>query len=364
MSRVAIIGCGAISPRYAKTLNELGFITLAAVADGIPERAEALAAEHGAAVMTVDEILADATIDAVVNLTPPLAHGPVTRSILQAGKAAFSEKPLAVDMTEGHALVKLAEDQGVRFGCAPDTFLGAGLQLARTAIDRGDIGVPLAATGFFLGFGPEYFLPNPNFFYQHGGGPLLDMGPYYLTALVQLLGPAVAVTAAGRISREQRPIMTGDRLGEMMDVSVLTHVSSLVEFAAGPQATLITSFDVAATDHRNIEIYGSEGTLSVPDPNFFGGAVRVKRIGHKEWTELDPLTPNVPQQRGIGLADMMWAQQTGRPHRASASLALHVLNIMTSALASVESGRKTTLSTTCERAKPMRFDLPANTFDD
>jgi predicted dehydrogenase len=364
MSRVAIIGCGAISPRYAKTLNELGSVTLAAVADGIPERAQALATEYGAAVMTVDEILADATIDAVVNLTPPLAHGPVTRAILEAGKSAFSEKPLAVDLAEGQALVDLARSQGVRFGCAPDTFLGAGLQLARAAIDRGDIGVPLAANGFFLGFGPEYFLPNPNFFYEHGGGPLLDMGPYYLTALVQLLGPAVAVSASGRISRAERPIMNGDRLGEMMNVSVLTHVSSVVEFASGPLATLVTSFDVAATDLRNIEIYGSEGTLSVPDPNYFEGPVRIKRINEKEWTELNPLVPNIPQQRGIGLADMMWAQRSGRPHRATADLALHVLDIMTSAINSVETERKRALSTTVQPAAPMRFDLTDNTFDD
>jgi predicted dehydrogenase len=364
VSRVAIIGCGAISPRYAKTLNELGSVTLAAVADGIPERAQALASEHGATVMTVDEILADATIDAVVNLTPPLAHGPVTRAILEAGKSAFSEKPLAVDLAEGQALVDLAKTKGLRFGCAPDTFLGAGLQLARAAIDRGDIGVPLAANGFFLGFGPEYFLPNPNFFYERGGGPLLDMGPYYLTALVQLLGPAVAVSASGRISRAQRPIMNGDRLGEMMDVSVLTHVSSVVEFASGPLATLVTSFDVAATDHRNIEIYGSEGTLSVPDPNYFEGPVRIKRIREAEWTELDPLIPTIPQQRGIGLADMMWAQRSGRPHRATADLALHVLDIMTSAVTSVETERKCTLHTTVQRAAPMRFDLAENTFDD
>jgi predicted dehydrogenase len=364
VSRVAIIGCGAISPRYAKTLNELGSVTLAAVADGIPERAQALASEHGATVMTVDEILADATIDAVVNLTPPLAHGPVTRAILEAGKSAFSEKPLAVDLAEGQALVDLAKTKGLRFGCAPDTFLGAGLQLARAAIDRGDIGVPLAANGFFLGFGPEYFLPNPNFFYERGGGPLLDMGPYYLTALVQLLGPAVAVSASGRISRAQRPIMNGDRLGEMMDVSVLTHVSSVVEFASGPLATLVTSFDVAATDHRNIEIYGSEGTLSVPDPNYFEGPVRIKGIREEEWTELDPLIPTIPQQRGIGLADMMWAQRSGRPHRATADLALHVLDIMTSAVTSVETERKCTLHTTVQRAAPMRFDLAENTFDD
>lgn len=364
MSRVAIIGCGAISPRYAATLNQLGSVELVAVADGMAARAEALAAESGATVMSVEEILADATIDAVVNLTPPLAHGPVTRSILEAGKAAFSEKPLAVDMAEGRALVDLATAQGVRFGCAPDTFLGTGLQLARQAIDRGDIGTPLAANGFFLGCGAEYFLPNPNFFYERGGGPMLDMGPYYLTALVQLLGPAVAVSASGRIGRSQRPIMNGERLGEMMDVSVLTHISSVVEFANGPIATLVTSFDVAATDYRNIEIYGTEGTLSVPDPNYFEGVVRIKRVREKEWTVLDPLVPTIPQQRGIGLADMMWAQRSGRAHRASADLALHVLDIMTSALSSAELGHRLTLSTSCERALPMDFSLAPNTFDD
>lgn len=364
MSRVALIGCGAIAPAYAKTLGKLGSVTLAAVADGMPGRAEALATEFGTHAASVEDILADDTIDAVVNLTPPLAHGPVTRAILEAGKAAFSEKPLAVDMAEGRALVALAADKGVRFGCAPDTFLGAGLQLARAAIDRGDIGVPVAANGFFLGFGPEYFLPNPNFFYERGGGPLLDMGPYYLTALVQLLGPAASVNASGRITRAQRPIMNGDRSGEMMDVSILTHVSSTVEFASGAVATLVTSFDVAATDYRNLEIYGTEGTLSVPDPNHFEGPVRIKRYRQEDWTDLDPLTPNIPQQRGIGLADMMWAAGTGRPHRASADLALHVLDIMTSALSSAEAGQRVALTTTCERAKPMDFSLASNTFDD
>jgi predicted dehydrogenase len=364
VNRVALIGCGAIAPAYAKTLAQLDSVSLVAVADGIASRAEAMASEFGTQVMSVQEILADDGIDAVVNLTPPLAHAPVTRAILQAGKAAFSEKPLAVDLDEGRSLVALAAAKGVRFGCAPDTFLGAGLQLARAAIDRGDIGVPVAATGFFLGFGPEYFLPNPNFFYERGGGPLLDMGPYYLTALVQLLGPAASVTASGRISRDRRPIMNGDRMGEMMDVSILTHVSSAVQFASGPLATLVTSFDVAATDYRNLEIYGSEGTLSVPDPNHFEGPVRIKRYREKEWTELAPLAPNLPQQRGIGLADMMWATRTGRPHRASADLALHVLDIMTSALSSADLGQQVALTTTCDRARPMDFSLQANTFDD
>jgi predicted dehydrogenase len=363
VSRVAIIGCGAISPRYAKTLSQLGSVTLVAVADGMHERAVALAAEHGTTARTVEEILADDSIDAVANLTPPLAHGPVTRAILESGKAAFSEKPLAVDLAEGRALVELAAARGVRFGCAPDTFLGSGLQLARAVIDRGDIGVPLAANGFFQGFGPEYFLPNPNFFYERGGGPLFDMGPYYLTALVQLLGPAVSVSAAGRTSRAQRPIMNGPRQGELMDVSVLTHISSAVEFASGPLATLVTSFDVATTDYKNLEIYGSEATLSIPDPNYFAGPVRIRRARETEWVEIPALVPTIPQERGIGLAEMMWARDAGRPHRASADLALHVLDIMTAALDSAESGQRCSLSTTCTRATPMRFDLAENTFD-
>jgi predicted dehydrogenase len=364
VSRVAIVGCGVISGTYANTISQLGFVELAACVDDAPGRAEALASSFGARARTLDEVLHDPDIDAVVNLTPPLAHAAVSRAALAAGKATFSEKPLGVELGEGKELVKLAATRGAPLGCAPDTFLGAGLQTARAVIDRGDIGVPLAANAFMLGSGPESWHPNPAIFYQHGAGPLFDMGPYYLTTLVQLLGPARTVSAAARISRAQRPILSEPQRGQLIDVEVPTHVSSLIEFESGPIATLVTSFDVQATRYFNIEVYGSDATLSVPNPNTFGGPVRIKRNGDDAWTDVDLLPANLPQQRGIGLADMLWAQRSGRAFRTSSALALHVLELMIGALAAAEQGRRIELETTCERAAPLPVGLPANTFDD
>ena len=364
MSRVAIIGCGVIAPVYARTLAALGSVELAAVADGVAEKASEFASQFNTTARTAEDIFADPTIDAVVNLTPPLAHAAVTRASLDAGKATFSEKPLGVDFAQGRALVELAATKSLRLGCAPDTFLGAGLQTARAAIDRGDIGEPLAATGFMLQGGPEWWHPGPEIFYQRGAGPMLDMGPYYLTALVQLLGPAASVSASARITRSQRTIHSKPRRGELLNVEVPTHVSSLIDFVSGATATLITSFDVHASRHRNIEIYGTDATLSVPDPNTFNGPVQIRAIRDREWRDIEMLEPNIPQERGIGLADMMWAQTTGRPHRASADLALHVLELMTSAVTASDRGERIALETSCERAKPMQFDLPNNTFDD
>lgn len=364
VSRVAIVGCGVISRAYAHTMRKLGFIELAACVDGLPERAEELAAEFGATATTLEAVLQDPDIDAVVNLTPPIAHATVVGAVLDAGKAAFSEKPLGVELGEGSALVDLAHAHGVRLGCAPDTFLGAGLQTARAAIDRGDIGEPLAANAFMLGSGPEGWHPNPALFYQRGAGPLLDMGPYYLTALVQLLGPAQSISAVARVSRTQRPILSEPLRGQLIDVEVPTHVSALVEFASGPVATMVTSFDVQASRYRNLEIYGTEATLSVPDPNTFGGPLMIRRNGDEKWAEIDLLPTHLPQQRGIGLADMMWARHTGRAHRTSGELALHVLELMTGALTAAHEGRRVDLRTTCERAAPLPVGLAPNSFDD
>ena len=362
-SRVAIVGCGVISRTYAHTIGQLDFLELAACVDDLPGRADELAAKFGGQASTLDAVLDDPTIDAVVNLTPPLAHATVTRAVLAAGKSAFSEKPLGVEFAEGAELVGFSAAWGTRLGCAPDTFLGAGLQTSRAVIDRGDIGEPLAANAFMLGSGPEQWHPNPAIFYQHGAGPLLDMGPYYLTALVQLLGPARAITASARISRAQRPILSEPLRGELIDVEVPTHVGSLVEFESGPIATLVMSFDVQATRYHNIEVYGTEATLSVPNPNTFGGPVMIKRNGDEKWTEVELMPTSVPQQRGIGLADMMWAQRSGRAHRTSSALALHVLELMTGALTAAVEGRRVDLGTTCERAKPLPVGLAANTFD-
>jgi predicted dehydrogenase len=363
-SRVAIVGCGVISPVYATTLGRLDHVEVAACVDDVPGKADELAQSCGAKVMTFDEVLADPSIDAVVNLTPPLAHSAVTGAVLDAGKAAFSEKPLGVDFAEGRALVDSARERGLRLGCAPDTFLGVGLQTCRAIIDRGDIGEPLAANAFMQQPGPEWWHPSPGFFYAHGSGPLLDMGPYYLTALVQLLGPAASVVGTARISRPQRTIRSKPRRGESIDVEVPTHVSAAVEFASGPIATMVTSFDVAASRYRHIEIYGTEATLAVPDPNTFRGPVLVRGVRDEWWRDVELNPKTLPQQRGIGLGDMMWAQRTGRPHRASAELALHVLEIMDGTLASARDGRRVALTTTCDRAAPLPTDLERGQFDD
>ena len=358
-----MIGCGNIAPLYARTLAELGWVQLASVADGMADRAEMFAAKFGADAVTVDSMLADTSLDAIVNLTPANAHAAVTRSILEAGKHAFSEKPLGVNFADGQSLVALAAERGLRLGCAPDTFLGAGLQAAREAIDRGAIGEPLAANAFMLGFGPEWWHPNPEIFYGPGAGPLFDMGPYYLTALTHLLGPARSAMGSARIAMTDRVIHAKGRVGEVVKATVPTHVSAILEFVSGPVATLVTSFDVKATRYRNIEIYGSEATLSVPDPNTFGGPLMVRGILGDDWREISLPKPNIAQQRGIGLADMLSAHTAGRPHRASGDLALHVLELMTSIVRSSEEGRRIDLTTTCERPAPLRFNLPTNTFD-
>jgi predicted dehydrogenase len=365
LNGVAIVGCGVISPEYARTLNKLGFVDLLACADAIPERAAQLAAAHGIArAVTFDEVLADPDIETVVNLTPPLMHASVTAAALDAGKAAFSEKPLGVNIDEGLDLVERASRLDLRLGCAPDTFLGVGFQTCRDVIERGLIGEPIGANAFMLGSGPESWHPNPDLFYQRGAGPLFDMGPYYLTALVSLLGPARRVTGSARITHAQRTISSEPRRGARVDVEVPTHVASVIDFVSGPVATLVTSFDVQASRYRNIEIYGTEATLSVPNPNDFGGPVTIRGVGDTSWTEIEVRRPYLPQHRGIGLADMIWAARSGRPHRASSTLALHVLELMTASIVASEQGRHVDLTTTCQPAKSLPAVLPENTFDD
>ncbi len=364
MSRVGIIGCGNIAPAYVRTLKELGWVHIAGFADGIPERAEQFATQHGGKAMTLDAMLADDSIDAVVNLTPAHAHASVTRVALNANKAVFSEKPLGVDFTEGRSLVELATSKGLRLGCAPDTVLGAGIQAARAAIDRGAIGEPLGASGFFLGFGPEWWHPNPEIFYGEGAGPLFDMGPYYLTTFATLFGPARSIMGSAKMSKGDRVVHAKGRVGATFAATAPTHLSSIIEFVSGPSVTLTTSFDVQATRRRDIEVYGTDATLLVPDPNTFGGPLRIKSVISDDWRDLPLPKPNIPQQRGIGLADMLSATTAGRPHRASAELALHVLELMTMTIESSDQGRRIDLTSTVDRPAPMRFDLPPNTFDE
>ena len=364
-TRVGIIGCGNISAVYARKLAALPFVDLVACADALPERAKDLAEQNGVPkVLEPDALLADGDVEVVVNLTIPAAHQPISLQAVLAGKSVFSEKPLALDLEQGLALGKAAKTAGVRVGCAPDTFLGAGLQTCRKLIDDGAIGEPVAANGFMLSPGPESWHPAPAIFYQRGAGPLFDMGPYYLSALVHLLGPARRVTGSARITHEKRAIGSEPLRGQMMNVEVPTHISSVIDFASGPVASLTTSFDVQSSRLRNIEIYGTEATLSVPDPNTFGGPVAIRRRGEREWSEIPLTHANADQCRGIGLADMIRAVQRDRPHRASLELSTHVLDLMESIVRASDEGVHALPRTTCERPAALAPGLPDDSFDD
>ncbi|MFN8592739.1 MAG: Gfo/Idh/MocA family oxidoreductase [Thermomicrobiales bacterium] len=343
--RVGLVGCGYISARYLGNAPRFPQFTIVACADLERARAQARAAEFGIPrAVSVDEMLADPEIEVVLDLTTPGAHYALARAALEAGKGVYNEKPLAIALEDGADLVATARANGLRLGAAPDTVLGGGWQTCRDLISGGEIGVPVAATGFMLEPGHEGWHPHPDFYYQAGGGPLFDMGPYYLTALVSLLGPVRRVTGSTRASFPERAIRSQPRTGERIPVEVPTHLAAVLDFAAGPIATLVTSFDVWATETPLLEIYGSAGTLSCPDPNTFGGPVRLRRAGEDDWQEIPITHPWTDNSRGLGLADMCAALRAGTPHRASGDLAYHVLEIMHAVDTASRTGQHVTIS--------------------
>jgi predicted dehydrogenase len=351
-TRVGIIGCGNISGIYLVNCCKLPGLELAACADLDMGRARAKAAEHGIRAETVDDLLADPEIDLVVSLTVPAAHAEVNQRALRAGKHVYTEKPLATRRADGAAVLALARERGLRVGSAPDTFLGGGLQTCRKLIDDGAIGEPVAAVAFMTGHGPEGWHPDPEFFYKPGAGPMFDMGPYYLTVLVSLLGPIVRVTGSTRISFPERTVGSGPKQGQKIVVETPTHVAGVLDFAGGAVATIITSFDVWAANLPRIEIHGSEGSLSVPDPNTFGGPVRIRTAGDKEWREVALTHGHTENSRGLGVADMAAAIREGRPHRASGELALHVLDVMVAFEEASTSGRHVAITGGPARPEP------------
>lgn len=349
--KVGIIGCGNISGIYFKNLTSaFGITEVAACADLVPERARERAKEFGVPkACTVEELLADRSISIVVNLTIPAAHTEVNLAALKAGKHAYCEKPLALTREDGRKVIGLAKEKGLRVGCAPDTFLGAGLQTCRKLVDDGWIGVPVAATAFMTCHGHESWHPSPEFYYQKGGGPMFDMGPYYLTALVSLLGPVKRVTGSARISFPQRTITSQPKYGKVVDVEVPTNVAGVMDFESGAVATVITSFDIWSANLPRIEIYGSEGSLAVPDPNTFGGPVLFSAGGRGEWKEIPLLFGYEENSRGAGVADMARAIAAGGGHKASGELAYHVLDIMQGFHDASDSGRHYELQSACPR---------------
>ena len=308
--------------------------------------------------VAVAELLADPAIEIVLNLTIPGAHVAVGRQILAAGKHAYSEKPLGVAFAEAAALVAEAERRGLRLGSAPDTFLGGAHQQARAVLDAGALGDPVGGTAFFMCPGHERWHPNPDFYYKRGGGPMLDMGPYYITDLVNLLGPVARVAGLAPPPRPLRSISSAPRAGETIAVEVPTHVTGSLEFASGAVVAITMSFDVPGHRHLPLEIYGTEGSLIVPDPNWFGGEVSLLSKGG-EW---QPVPVELPwtdaNYRSLGLADMAAAIREGRPHRASGALALHVLEVMEAFARSAETGRFVEIATRPERPRPLAEDAP------
>ena len=359
ITKLGVVGCGAISGIYLKNSTAtFPNVEVAACADLDVERAKARAEEFGVPVgCAVEELLADPAISIVLNLTIPKAHASVAMAAVEAGKSVYNEKPLTITREEAKKLLEAAHARGVRVSGAPDTFLGAGIQTCRKLMDDGAIGTPVAATAFMMSHGHESWHPSPEFYYEVGGGPVFDMGPYYLTALVNLLGPVKRVTASARASFPERTITSEPKKGKVVKVEVPTHVAGVLDFECGAIATIIMSFDVWTANLPRIEVYGSEGSMCVPDPNGFGGRVRVRTPGDEDWRDIE-LTHQYPENaRGIGAAEMANAIASGRPHRASATLAYHVLDIMHALHEASEAGRHVMLESTCERPEPMPTGL-------
>ncbi|MCC3377044.1 Gfo/Idh/MocA family protein [Cohnella sp. REN36] len=353
-NRIGLIGCGNISAIYLKNLTASADVEVIACADIDLERARARAREFGVPkAYSVEELLADPDVDIVVNLTIPASHASVCRQALEAGKHVYVEKPLAVNLEEGRGVVALAEEKGLRVACAPETFLGGSIQTCRKLIDEGAIGRPIAATGFMMGSGPESWHPDPAFFYQVGGGPLFDMGPYYLTAFIFLLGGIRRVTSSAAIPTPERTITSQPKYGTKVKVETPTHIAGVLDFKSGAVATLVTSFDIAGgSGLPNIEIYGTEGTLRVPDPNTFGGPVLLRKPGG-DWEEVPLAFGYDDNMRGIGVIDMARAIREGRPHRASGQLAFHVLEAMHGLLDASEGDKHVFLSDFPQRPEIM-----------
>jgi predicted dehydrogenase len=364
---IGIIGCGNISEAYLKLAPLYGNLQIVAVADIVPEVAKARAEQFSVRALKVDELLKDDGIDAVINLTIPAVHYDVTKAVLSAGKHAYTEKPLALNSKDAKKLVADAEKRGLTLAGAPDTFLGAGAQRARKLIDGGEIGKVVGGTAYVLSHGMEHWHPNPGFFFQPGAGPIFDVGVYYLTTLVSLLGAVESVTAMASKGTPTRLVTAeGPLKGKKIKVSTPTNISAILAFANGAQITLGASWDVWKHGHPNpIELYGLEGSMLVPDPNFFSGVISVSQRG-ADYTAVDTSdgpfgkfnwpfqgTPTRANYRMLGVADMIDAVNRKREPRCSGRLAAHVVDVMEAILISAEQRKFIAVKSTVERPKPL-----------
>ena len=352
--KVGVIGCGKISGIYLENGAIFDDIEIVACSDLVLERAETQAEAYGVPkACSPEELLADEEVEIILNLTVPAVHAEVSLAALEAGKHVYTEKPLAVSREDARKMMQVAEERGLLIGCAPDTFLGGGLQTCRRIMDEGIIGEPVAVTAMMMTHGPEDWHPNPDFYYQPGAGPMFDMGPYYLTALTTLMGPVRRVTGSARVTFPERMITSEPYAGTTITVNTPTHVAGVMDFESGAVGTLVTTFDVWSEYQSRIDLYGTQGTLSLPDPNFFDGPVRLWRSEEKSWTEVPLTHPYTGNSRGLGLADMAQALRTGRQPRASGELGSHVLDVIHAFLDSSERGEHVEVNSTFERPEPL-----------
>jgi predicted dehydrogenase len=363
--RVGVIGCGAISGAYFGMAANFPIVEIAACADLDLERARSAAAQHGVPrVLSVDQLLADRSIELVLNLTVPRAHAAIAIAALEAGKHTYSEKPLGIDREEGQRVMRLAAAKNLRVGCAPDTFLGAGIQTARKLIDDGAIGRPVAVVANMLGRGHESWHPSPEFYYQAGGGPMFDMGPYYLTALLNLLGPVKRLAGMAAIAIPQRTITSQPKAGKTITVETPDHIVGLMEFENGAVGTIAQSFAVIEGGYDRahpILINGTDGAIYVPDPNTFDGVVKLRR-SDRQMADVPPAFVT-GYGRSVGLADMATALRTGRPHRASGEQAFYVLDLMQGFLDASTNGQTHRPTAEYHRPAPMPAQLPFGQLD-
>lgn len=360
---VGIIGCGNISPAYLKAMLGFPILSIVALADANPAAAEARGAEFGLEARPIAALLADPDVEIILNLTVPKAHVEVGMRAIAAGKHVHSEKPLGVNVAEARQLVAAAAAKGVRLGCAPDTFLGGAHQTARKLVDEGAIGRPIGGTAFFMCPGHESWHPNPGFYYLPGGGPMLDMGPYYITDLVNLLGPVARVAGMATRLRGERVITSEPLNGTRIPVEVATHVTGTLAFVSGAVVTVTMSFDVPKHRHAPIEIYGESASLLVPDPNYFGGAIELAAKGGDWRTVPTEHAYADGNYRGIGVADMAQAIRSNRPHRASGALAFHVLEVMEAFQRSSDSGESVSIESRPERPAMLPTGLGVGELD-
>jgi predicted dehydrogenase len=365
--RVGVIGTGAISGAYLGMAKNFPIVEIAACADLNLDAARKKAAEFQVPrACSVDELLSDPSIELVLNLTVPKAHVPVALRAIEAGKHTYAEKPLGIDRAEAKKLLEVAAKKSRRIGCAPDTFMGAGIQTARKQIEQGAIGRPVAFTAFMMCPGHESWHPNPQFYYEVGGGPMFDMGPYYLTALLNLLGPVKKITALAGIEIPDRTITSEPLKGTKIHVDTPDHIAGVMEFQSGAIGTIIQSFATRFGEFggkQPITIFGTEGTLKVPDPNTFDGPVSLRRIGDDAWREV-PHEFVAGYGRSVGLADMAYAIRSGRRHRASGEQAFAVLDLMAGFLDSANSGQAFAPVAPYEKPAPMPVHLPFGTLDE